>query len=396
MSGPSMAVDTMCSSSLTTIHLACQSLRDQQCRMAIAGGVNLSLHPNKYILLSQGKFVSTVGRCESFGRGGDGYVPSEGVGCVLLKPLEDAERDGDHIYGVIKGTALNHGGKTNGYTVPNPVAQTAVIRAALERADIAPQAISYVEAHGTGTSLGDPIEISALARAYDGCASQQCAIGSIKSNIGHCESAAGIAGVTKVLLQLAHGQLVPSIHSDELNPHLDIDRTPFRVQRQLQDWPRPMLDGREQPRVAAISSFGAGGSNAHVIIAEHISAERRAGRDRSLAWNADSMGNSNNEPALFLLSARTDERLRAYAESWRDFLARQRAAEQTQPEAGADRLADIAYTLQVGREAMKHRLAILACDFAELKSKLDAFCNGDTAQVYLGQVDRQDAVDELS
>src|SRR2546423_10182525 len=157
----------MCSSSLTAIHLACESIQQGSCELAIAGGVNVSIHPNKYLVLGQGQFVSSQGRCESFGVGADGYVPSEGVGAVLLKPLAQAEADGDHIYGVIKATAINHGGRTNGYTVPNPAAQAGVIEQALKEAGIDPKTISYVEAHGTGTVLGDPIEIAGLTRAFE-------------------------------------------------------------------------------------------------------------------------------------------------------------------------------------------------------------------------------------
>ncbi|WP_343997083.1 polyketide synthase, partial [Ideonella azotifigens] len=192
-SGPSLALDTMCSSSLTAIHLACQSLRQGNCSVAVAGGVNVSVHPNKYLMLAQGKFISGKGRCESFGQGGEGYVPGEGVGAILLKPLAQAQADGDHIYGVIKASAINHGGKTNGYTVPNPNAQAKVIERALRDGGIDARDISYIEAHGTGTSLGDPIEIAGLAKAFGQWTSdrQYCAIGSAKSNIGHCESAAG-------------------------------------------------------------------------------------------------------------------------------------------------------------------------------------------------------------
>src|SRR5204863_4517766 len=176
--GPSMAVDTMCSSSLTAIHLACQSIQRGDCELAIAGGVNVSIHPNKYLQLGQSKFVSSQGRCESFGVGADGYVPGEGVGAVLLKPLAQAEVDGDHIYGVIKAAAINHGGKTNGYTVPNPEAQAEVIRRALKDDQIDPRTISYIEAHGTGTVLGDPIEIAGLVRAFEQGAQDNVASGS--------------------------------------------------------------------------------------------------------------------------------------------------------------------------------------------------------------------------
>lgn len=250
--GPSMAVDTMCSSSLTAIHLACEAINSGQCEAALAGGVNLSPHPNKYLMLSQRRFLSSDGRCRSFGEGGDGYVPGEGVGAVLLKPLERAVADGDHIHGVIKGTAVNHGGRSPGYSVPDPVAQGEVIADALAAAGVDSRALSYLEAHGTGTALGDPIEIAGLAKAFeraDGLP-RDCAIGSVKSNIGHGESAAGIAGVTKVLLQMRHGELVPSLHSGTLNPHIDFDRIPLRVQQRLEPWRRPTLETGGQPRTS--------------------------------------------------------------------------------------------------------------------------------------------------
>ncbi|MCQ4163477.1 SDR family NAD(P)-dependent oxidoreductase, partial [Tahibacter harae] len=355
--GPSMTVDSMCSSSLTTIHLACESLLRGECALALAGGVNVSVHPNKYLVLLQGQFSSSVGRCESFGRGGDGYVPGEGVGAVLLKPLAQAEADGDHIYGVIKATAVNHGGKTNGYTVPNPLAQSAVIAQALRRGGIEPGWVSYVEAHGTGTALGDPIEIAGLSKAFgaEALPPQSCAIGSVKSNIGHCESAAGIAGVTKVLLQLRHGQIAPSLHSAELNPKIDFANSPFVVPQRLETWQRPSRDiagqRRELPRIAGISSFGAGGSNAHVIIQEYraAAAEPAAGAQ------------------LLVLSARTPEQLQARA---RLLLAALQNA------AAAESLADIAYTLQTGREAMGERLALVAADHSAAVMRLQAFLDG--------------------
>ena len=205
--GPSITLDTMCSSSLTSIYLACKSIRDGECQLAIAGGVNVSIHPNKYIFLSRGKFLASDGHCKSFGEGGDGYVPGEGVGAVLLKPLPQAIADGDHIYGVIKGISVNHGGKTNGFTVPSPTAQAALIESALKDAHISSTSISYIEAHGTGTSLGDPIEMAGLSKAFSNEKREYpCAIGSVKANIGHCESAAGIAASYKVLLQLQHTQ----------------------------------------------------------------------------------------------------------------------------------------------------------------------------------------------
>ncbi len=277
--GPSMALDTMCSSSLTAIHLACQSLRNGECEAAFAGGVNVSVHPNKYLMLGQNRFLSSKGRCESFGEGGDGYVPGEGVGAVLLKPLSKAKADGDHIYGLIKGTAVNHDGKTNGYSVPNPNAQAAVIKQALKDAGTDPRAVSYIEAHGTGTSLGDPIEITGLTKAFSEQTQdkQFCAIGSAKSNIGHCESAAGIAGLTKVLLQMKHKRLAPSLHSRTLNPNIDFPSTPFKVRQTLEEWKRPVINengvNKELPRTAGLSSFGAGGVNAHIVIEEYSADE---------------------------------------------------------------------------------------------------------------------------
>jgi len=376
--GPSMAVDTMCSASLTTLHLACQSLLGGSCEVAIAGGVNVSIHPNKYLMLGQGKFASSNGRCESFGQGGDGYVPGEGVGAVLLKPKKQAVADGDNIYGIVKGTSINHGGKTNGYSVPNPIAQANVIAYALHEAGINPRAISYVEAHGTGTSLGDPVEIAGLSKAYQKYSDdkQFCAIGSAKSNIGHCESAAGIGGVTKVLMQLKYRQLAPSLHAEVLNPNIDFTNSPFVVQQQLSEWKRPVIniDGavKEYPRMAGISSFGAGGSNAHVIIEEYIPEMQ----DRP------TMLVTANNPAIIVLSARNHDQLM-------DQVNALLSAIQRQPFSNTSVL-DMAYTLQVGREAMEARFAVIVHSITELERKLVAFMEGtdNVDQLYEGQVKR--------
>ncbi|WP_220029850.1 SDR family NAD(P)-dependent oxidoreductase [Paenibacillus sp. S25] len=373
--GPSMAVDTMCSSSLTTIHLACQSLQQGECELAIAGGVNVSIHPNKYLMLGQGRFVSSKGRCESFGQGGDGYVPGEGVGAVLLKPLAKAIADGDHIYGVVKGTSVNHGGKTNGFSVPNPNAQASVIGRAFKKAGVNPRTISYIEAHGTGTSLGDPIEIAGLQKVFQEYTEdkQFCAIGSAKSNIGHCESAAGIAGVTKVLLQLKYGQIVPSLHSKTLNPNIDFSDSPFIVQQELGEWKRPVvtINGKtvEYPRVAGISSFGAGGSNAHVLIEEYIPEEQETRQVTIPLQN----------PLMIVLSARNKDRL--------DEQVQRLLAELKEPEYSQTSLEDIAFTLQVGREAMEERLAVIVKSTRELTEKLESFLAGneDIDGLYLGQ-----------
>ncbi len=379
--GPSMAVDTMCSSSLSTIHLACHSLQRGECEAAIAGGVNVSIHPNKYLVLGQGKFASSKGRCESFGEGGDGYVPGEGVGAVLLKPLAKAIADGDHIYGVIKGTAVNHGGKTNSYTVPNPNAQSDVIKRALRESGVHPRTISYMEAHGTGTSLGDPIEIAGLTKIFREYTQdhQFCAIGSVKSNIGHCESAAGIAGITKILLQFKYRQLVPSLHSKSLNPNIDFDHTPFVVQQELADLKRPVvtIDGetREYPIIAGVSSFGAGGSNAHIIISEYVPEE----------WGQASRGPTGAmDPGrvMVVLSAKNADRLKAQAQ--------QLAAAIREGQIPEECLPDLAYTLQIGREAMEERLAMVVSSLPELSEKLEGFLAGteDMDDLYHGQVKR--------
>ncbi|QLH25416.1 SDR family NAD(P)-dependent oxidoreductase [Streptomyces sp. Rer75] len=356
--GPSMTVDTMCSSSLTAIHLACEAIRSGQCDTALAGGVNLHSHPNKFLMLSQRRFLSSDGRCRSFGEGGDGYVPGEGVGAVLLKPLERAVADGDQIHGVIKGTALNHGGRTSGYSVPSPAAQGEVITEALAAAGVDPRSLGYLEAHGTGTSLGDPIEIAGLTKAFHapGGLPTDLPIGSVKSNIGHCEGAAGIAGVTKVLLQMRHGELVPSLHSGVLNPHIDLTGTPLSVQQRAEPWRRPVLEGdgghRTHPRTAGVSGFGAGGSNAHVVIAEYEPPTPPPARS-----------DAPRRPALLVLSAQSQVQL---VEQARRLHAR--LAELTD-----DDLPDVAWTLQVGRMALEERLAFAATSIEAARARLESF-----------------------
>ena len=378
--GPSMTVDTMCSSSLTCIHLACQSILRGECHQAIAGGVNVSVHPNKYLLLGQGRFASSNGRCESFGKGGDGYVPGEGVGTVLLKPLTNAINDNDHIYGVIKGSAINHGGKTNGYTIPNPQAQSSAIERAIRESGVAPEAISYIEAHGTGTSLGDPIEIAGLGSAFKNISTKQtsCAIGSVKSNIGHLESAAGIAGLTKVLLQMKYKQLVPSIHSTTLNPNIDFDQTPFSVQQSLTDWQPNVIENNSvstsPKRIAGISSFGAGGSNAHLVIEDYS--------------NGQSTIHDVRRPVMILLTGKTPVALKQQVLQLIDYIESKTLSEHD--------LLRIAYTLQTGREHWPHRLAILVNDLQELEQCLSGFIKEEySEQRYTGIVTEQDNAMDL-
>jgi len=372
LQGPSMTLDTMCSSSLTAIHLACQDLKQGRTHLAIAGGVNVTIHPNKYLILSAGQYISGDGHCQSFGEGGDGYIPGEGVGAVILKRLSDAERDGNHIYGILKGSALNHGGKTNGYSVPNPKAQAAVIDRALQEYGIDPRHVSYIEAHGTGTKLGDPIEIAALSQIFRKATQERqfCAIGSAKSNIGHCESAAGIAGLTKVLLQMQHRMIAPSLHSSVLNPHIDFEQSPFVVNQNLRAWEQPVVDGKPVPRIAGISSFGAGGSNAHLIVEEYAD-RNAASRVTDIAAKVE---------AIVPLSARTAEQLR---QKVRDLLAFLRKRE------SAVDLDKLAHTLQTGREAMAVRLAFAVDSVARLAEGLEQYERGEVNidQCFAGQAE---------
>ena len=358
LNGPSYPVDTACSSSLSAIHQACISLRNGECAMALAGGASFNVHPQQYIGMCQNQMLSPSGKCHSFGEKGDGFVPGEGVGAVLLKPLAKALADGDTIHAVIKGSSVNHGGRTNGYAVPNPKAQARLIKTALRDADIDPVTISYFEAHGTGTALGDPIEFEGLCQAWadydtDGSPNRQgwCALGSVKSNIGHLNAAAGISGLTKILLQMKHKTLVPSLHAEVPNPKIQFDGSPFFIQQELSPW-RTRANG--QARRAAISSFGAGGANAHVILEE-----------------APLMPKANytaavNPPAdyLIVLSARSHEQLIVYAENMLSFW------EKHQHEIS---LADLAYTLQTGREPMSDRLAFVVSDKAGVGLQLRRF-----------------------
>lgn len=358
--GPSMAIDSACSASLTALHYALESLYAGTIECALVGGVNLIIAPTQYIELSAAKMLSEGSQCRSFGEGADGFVDGEGVGAFVLKPLQKAIDDGDQIYGVIKGSMINSSGRTSRWSVPNPGAQAEVIQEALERAGVDARTISYVEAHGTGTPLGDPIEVAGLARAFRHYTqdTQFCVIGTGKPNIGYCESASGIAGITKVLLQFKHKRYVPSLYSENLNPEIDFDSSPFMVNRTLTDWHRPILhvDGvaREFPRRAGVSSFGATGSNAHVILEEYESGK--------------SAGSLSGERVLIVLSAKNQERLHVYAKQFFDTL-------KSKPFTDRD-LLNIAYTLQVGRVEMSARLAVIVSSIEELQQALKNFLDG--------------------
>ncbi|MGD0831529.1 MAG: beta-ketoacyl synthase N-terminal-like domain-containing protein [Terracidiphilus sp.] len=363
--GPSLTLDTACSSSLTAVCLAVESIRSGECCAAIVGGVNLDLHPAKHEINLAAGILSSDGVCRSFGKGANGYVAGEGVGALLLKPLDKSIRDNDNIYGVIRSAVVNHGGRTAGYTIPNPKAESQLIRSAIEKAGIDARSIGYIEAHGTGTQMGDAIEIAGLEDAFHpyGVDKQSCAIGTVKTNIGHLEAAAGVVGISKVLLQMKHRQLVPSLHANEPNELIDFANSSFYVVQQLSGWEARQVDGILQPLRAGVSCFGAGGTNAHIILDSY---ERVGRRERAVV---------KQQELIYPLSARSEEQLRMLALRLADFL------EESEVE-----MRDIAYTLQVGRKSFDHRIAIVASTKEYLREKLMSFASvGDAEGVLKGQ-----------
>jgi acyl transferase domain-containing protein/tryptophanase/acyl carrier protein len=372
--GPSMTVDTACSSSLTALYLGWRAIRDGECSAALVGGVNLDLHAAKLEINRAGGALSVDGVCRSFGQGANGYVAGEGVGALFLKPVEQAVKDGDNIYGLIRSAVVNHGGRTSGYTVPNPKAQSGLIVEALERANLGAQTIGYVEAHGTGTELGDPIEVAGLSEAFGGQVEKQsCALGSIKSNIGHLEAAAGVVGISKVLLQMKHRQLAPSLHSRKLNEHIDFENSPFYVVQGLEEWKAREEDGVRLPLRAGVSSFGAGGANAHIILESYEPVPR-----------VDELG-SGEVRMIFPLSARDEEQLRGTAGRLEEFLRDHRVD-----------LGDVAYTLQIGRKSFEHRVAIVAGSREELLEKLGCFVAGKKHEdIVVGQAKNGESITRL-
>ncbi|WP_281991706.1 beta-ketoacyl synthase N-terminal-like domain-containing protein, partial [Aquimarina aggregata] len=266
--GPSEVIDTACSSSLVAVHRAIESIRSGHCEVAISGGVNTILSPKVTLCLSKAGMLTEDGRCKTFDASANGYVRGEGAGIVILKTLKQAALDGDHIYGVIKGSAENHGGKASSLTAPNPDAQRDLILKAYKNADVNPEDVSYIETHGTGTSLGDPIELEGLQMAFKELSKGKykygsIGLGSVKTNIGHAEAAAGIAGITKVILMMQHKKIPGNVHLKEVNPYLKLDNTPFYLLKDSKNW---VVDNKA---IAGVSSFGFGGSNAHLIVEEY-------------------------------------------------------------------------------------------------------------------------------
>jgi acyl transferase domain-containing protein/acyl carrier protein len=361
--GPSIAVDTACSSSLVAVHLACSSLRNGESTLAIAGGVNLILSPSVTINFTKAGVMAPDGRCKAFDSRANGYVRGEGVGVVVLKRLAQAIADGDPIYAVIHGSAVNQDGRSNGLMAPNPLAQESVLRDAYEHAGIAPGRVQYIEAHGTGTLLGDPIEAKALGKvlAIDRPSYAPCTIGSVKTNIGHLEAAAGIAGLIKTALALKWRQLPASLHFEEPNPLIPFDDLGLRVPTTSRPWPAPLGEA-----LAGVSSFGFGGTNAHVVLGE----APPPGLGDTSHSNGTSADESHAHPTQILtLSARSPDALQALARSYREFLS-----------ASADTaLGDICYTANARRGHLDYRLALVGDSQDRMIGGLGAFFRGESS-----------------
>nr|VFK60339.1 MAG: 8-amino-7-oxononanoate synthase [Candidatus Kentron sp. UNK]VFK69214.1 MAG: 8-amino-7-oxononanoate synthase [Candidatus Kentron sp. UNK] len=374
--GPSKAIDTACSSSLVALHDACQSLRQGESDLVLTGGVNLMLSPGVTESFFAAGMLSPDGRCKTFDAKANGYVRGEGCGMVVLKRVKDARKDGDPILAVIRGSAINQDGRTNGITAPNGLAQQAVIRQALANAEVAASEISYVEAHGTGTPLGDPIEFNAFkAVLTPGRAPERiCHIGSVKTNIGHLEAAAGIAGLIKTVLTLQHREIPPHLHLDERNPHLEIADTPLSIPMEPTPWSDEQPNGQ---RLAGVSSFGFSGANAHVVLGEAPVADpvfvgwAELANPNEEVLISDSVGvRSSPQPTTFTerpfhlltLSAKTGDALRELADNYATYL-------ETHPKTP---LADICFTANTGRSHFKHRIALVAGSIEEAREQLHA------------------------
>ncbi|MEH1778398.1 MAG: SDR family NAD(P)-dependent oxidoreductase [Nostoc sp.] len=380
--GPSLPVDTACSSSLVAVNYAVESIRNGSCDMAIAGGVNIILTPHFTLSFSKSGMLSEDGRCKTFDSRADGYARGEGVGAILLKPLKQAEADGNIIHAVIRSTAVNHGGHANSLTAPDPNSQAQVIIDAYQKAGVDPATVSYIEAHGTGTSLGDPIEINGLKKSFTEFQKRQgkaipkeayCGLGSVKTQTGHLEAAAGIAGILKVVLSMKYGKLPGILHFKELNPYINLDNSPFYIVDHTKNWERLRnVDGQPLLRRAGVSSFGFGGVNAHVVLEEYEDK-----KPPSTLTNPH-----RNQDYLIVLSAKNKERLGEVVKNLFNYLTK--ANFQTHPIA----VQDIAYTLQVGRESMQERLALIVSSIEDLIKKLDVCQRGVSpiAGVFYGSI----------
>jgi acyl transferase domain-containing protein/acyl carrier protein len=350
LKGPSFSIQTACSTSLIGVHLACQGLMNNECDLALAGGVSIALPQKGGYFYEDGMISSPDGHCRPFDTQANGTVFSNGVGVVVLKNLNQAQDDGDYIHAIIRGTAINNDGERKvGFTAPSTKGQAEVIRAALQVARVSPESITYVETHGTGTNVGDPIEIEALKLAYNTHKKNYCPIGSVKANIGHLDAAAGVVSLIKTVLAMTHQQLPPSIHFHEPNPKAGFQDSPFYVNTTLRDW-----KNGDQPLRAGVSSFGFGGTNAHVILEEAPTHPPNISEGRG-----ESCIRPNNSE-LLLLSAKTPESLGKMTENLAHYFNKNPGI----------RLPDAAYTLQVGRRMLPHRRMLVCNDIKEAAAHL--------------------------
>ena len=382
--GPSEAVDTACSSALVAIHRAVEGIRNRTFSQAIAGSVSILATPTESITFDAAGVLSPGARCRTFDKDADGFVRSEGVGAIFLKSLRAAIADKDHIYALIKGSAVNHGGRSNSFTSPNAAAQADLIVEAVNLAGVRSDSIGYIETHGTGTSLGDPIEIKGLKRAFErlsardsgsgepaGRGEAYCGLGSVKTNAGHLGTAAGMAGLFKVVLAMKHETLPGLLHFESLNPYIELQGTPFYLVEKTRPWQRlPDDKGKSTPLRAGISAFGIGGTNAHIIVEEYTGGETEHKETRSGL-------------RIFVLSARNEERLEAYCRSLAAFL------ETDNSRSAPD---EVAFTLQTGRPAMACRLAVVCGSLQELYDILRAYLEDteSSPRVYTGRVTKRE------
>ncbi|MTI25795.1 non-ribosomal peptide synthetase, partial [Fulvivirga kasyanovii] len=379
--GPSVVVDTACSSSLIAVHRAVEDIQKGNCHTAIAGGINVMLSPFAHIALSKNEMLSPDGRCKAFDASANGYVRGEGAGLVMLKSLAQAELDNDQIYAVIRSSSENHGGRTNSLTAPNPKAQADLIVEAYKKAEISADTISYIEAHGTGTALGDPIEINGLKKAFEMSSSNgkalqsgnpTCYIGSVKTNVGHLEGAAGIVGLQKAILGLKNKHIPASLHLKEVNPYIELENTPFKISGEaIKLTPLKNQEGESIPLRAGISSFGFGGVNAHVVLEKYELSHKTT--------------QYSDAPQLLILSAKDEKRLMASAEQLLNFLSEEENKRLP--------LQQVAYTLQAGREEMPERLALIAESMDDFLSRLQGYVDGTSKTgVYSGNIKSQKAI----
>lgn len=369
LKGPSISIDTACSSSLVSIATACDSLLLKNCDMALSGGVTVLTNPNMHIMTSKGEMLSKKGKCSSFDNDADGFVPSEAVGVILLKRLEDAKRDKDNILGVIKGWGTNQDGKTNGITAPSSLSQSELEKSVYKRFNINPETISMVEAHGTGTKLGDPIEVEALTNSFREYTDNKnySALTSIKSNIGHTLAAAGVSSVIKVLLSIKNKQIPPSINFNKINEHINIEESPFYISTELKAWEK--VSG---VRRSCVSGFGFSGTNAHLVIDEP---------EENLILN-----NKGDKPSnIFILSAQNIAQLKAYASTMKQYINLKKNLD----------LDKYLYTLQNNRESMECRLAIFFNERYELLELLDCYLTGTENNKIIQNVVKKRRLNEL-